>query len=193
MLVLSRLFHSLLSPSSRGSLVPLHFLPLGWCHLHIWGYWYFSWQSWFQLELHSVWHFAWFCLHISWISRGQYIALMYSFPDLEPVICSMSGSTYCFLTCMQVSQETGKMVWYSHLFRNCPQFVVIHTVKGFGLVNEKEVDVFLEFPLLCLWSNRCWKFDLWFLCLFHIQLEDLKVLSSRTVEVLFERFWALPS
>ena len=58
----------------------------------------------------------------------------------------MSGSTYCFLTCMQVSQETGKMVWYSHLFRNCPQFVVIHTVKGFGVVNEEEVDVFLEFP-----------------------------------------------
>ena len=40
------------------------------------------------------------------------------------------------------------MVWYSHLFKNFPQFVVIHTVKGFGLVNEAEVDVFLEFPSL---------------------------------------------
>ena len=43
--VLSQLFHSIFSPSSRGSSVPLLFLPLGWCHLHIWGYWYFSWQS----------------------------------------------------------------------------------------------------------------------------------------------------
>ena len=69
---------------------------------------------------------------------------MYSFPNLESVHCSMSGSNYCFLTCIQVSQEAGKVVWYSHLFKNFPQFVVIHTVKGFGIVNE-EVDVFLEF------------------------------------------------
>ena len=38
------------------------------------------------------------------------------------------------------------MVWYSHLFKNFPQFVVIHTIKGFSIVNEEEVDVFLEFP-----------------------------------------------
>ena len=50
---------SLLSPSSKGFLVPLHFLPLGWYHLHIWGYWYFSWQSWFQLVLHPVQRFSW--------------------------------------------------------------------------------------------------------------------------------------
>ena len=37
------------------------------------------------------------------------------------------------------------MVWYSHLLKNCPQFVVIHTVKSFGLVNEAEVDIFMEF------------------------------------------------
>ena len=42
------------SLSSRGSLVLLCFLPYGWCHLNIWGYWYFSWQSWFQLLLHSA-------------------------------------------------------------------------------------------------------------------------------------------
>ena len=52
----------------------------------------------------------------------------------------------CFLTCIQVSQETGKVVWYSHLFKNFPQFVVIHTVKGFGVVNK--ADVFLEFSCL---------------------------------------------
>ena len=49
------------------------------------------------------------------------------------------------MICIQISQEAGKVVWYSHLFKNFPQFVVIHTVKGFGIVNEAEVEVFLEF------------------------------------------------
>ena len=71
---------------------------------------------------------------------------MYSFPDLEPVCCSMSISNCCFLTCIQISQEIGQVVWYSHLFKNFPQFVVIHTVKGFGVVNK--ADVFLEFSCL---------------------------------------------
>ena len=56
----------------------------------------------------------------------------------------MSSFNFCFLTCIQISQEAGQMVWYSHLFQNFPQFVVIHTVKGFGVVNKAEVDVFLE-------------------------------------------------
>ena len=57
----------------------------------------------------------------------------------------MSSSNCCFLTCIQISQEAGKVVWYSHRFKNFPQFVVIHTVKGFRLVNKAEVDVLLEF------------------------------------------------
>ena len=69
---------------------------------------------------------------------------MYSFPYLEPVRCFMSGSKCCFLTCIQVSQEASKVVWYSHLFKDFLQFVVIHTVKGFGIVNKAK-DVFLEF------------------------------------------------
>ena len=48
------------------------------------------------------------------------------------------------MTCTQISQEAAKVVWYSHLLKNFPQFVVINTVKGFGVVNETEVDVFLE-------------------------------------------------
>ena len=56
----------------------------------------------------------------------------------------MSSSNCCFLTCIQVSQEAGKEVWHSHLFKNFPKFVVIHTVKGFSIVNEAEIDVFLE-------------------------------------------------
>jgi len=43
------------------------------------------------------------------------------------------------------------VVWYSHLFKNVPQFVVIHTVKGFGIVNKAEVDVFLE--LSCFFND----------------------------------------
>ena len=45
---------------------------------------------------------------------------------------------------MQISQEAGQVVWYSHLLKNFPQFIVIHTVKGFGIVNKAEIDVFLE-------------------------------------------------
>ena len=69
---------------------------------------------------------------------------MYSFSYLEPVCCSMSSSNCCFLTCIQISQEAGQVVWYSHLFQNFPQFIVIHIVKGFGIVNKAEIDVFLE-------------------------------------------------
>ena len=69
--------------------------------------------------------------------------------NLEPVHCSKSGSNCCFFACIQVSQEAGKVVWYSHLFKNFPQFVVIHSQsqksKSFSVVNEAEADVFLEF------------------------------------------------
>ena len=67
---------------------------------------------------------------------------MYSFPNFEPALCSSSNC--CFLICIQFSQEKSKVVWYLHLFKNFPQFVVIHTVKGFGIVNKAETDVFLE-------------------------------------------------
>ena len=69
---------------------------------------------------------------------------MYSFSYLELVCCFMSSSNCCFLTCIEVSQEAGQVVWYSHLSQNFPQFIVIHTVKGFGIVNKAEIDVFLE-------------------------------------------------
>ena len=72
------------------------------------------------------------------------MALMYSFSYLEPVCCSMSSSNCCFVTCIPISQEAGQVVWYSHLFQNFPQFTVIHIVKGFGIVNKAEIDVFLE-------------------------------------------------
>ena len=95
---------------------------------------------------------------------------MYSFPHLELVCYSMSNSNCCFLTCIQVSQEAGKVVWYYHLFKNYPQFAVIHTVKGFSIVSEAEIDVFLKLPCflhdpgnvdnLISSSSKCWQFDL---------------------------------
>ena len=76
---------------------------------------------------------------------------MYSFPTLEPVCCSMSSSNCYFLICIQVSQEAGQVVWYSHLLKNIPEFVVIHTVQGFGIVNKALVDIFLE--LSCFFND----------------------------------------
>ena len=69
---------------------------------------------------------------------------MYSFAYLEQICCSMSSSNCCFLTCKHISQEAGKVIWYSHLLKNFSQFVVIYTVKGFGIVNKAELDVFME-------------------------------------------------
>ena len=60
-------------------------------------------------------------------------------------------SNCCFLTCIQISQEAGQVVWYSNLFQIFPQFIVIHTVKGFGIVNKTEIDVFLE--LSCFFDD----------------------------------------
>jgi len=112
--VLSYLFHCPLSLSSRGSLVPLHFLPLGWCHLHIDivdispGNLDFSlWSS--SLAFHMM--YSAYKLN----KQGTIYSLDILFPQFEPARCSMSGSNCCFLTQIQVSQETGKVVWYSHL------------------------------------------------------------------------------
>ena len=63
----------------------------------------------------------------------------------------MSNSNCCFLTCIQVSQEVGQVVWYSHLLKNFPQFIVIQIVKGFDIVNKAEIDVFLE--LSCFFGD----------------------------------------
>ena len=76
---------------------------------------------------------------------------MYSFSYWEPVCCSRSSSKCCFLTCIQVSQEAGQVVWYFHLFENFPQFIVIHTVEGFDIVNKAKRNVFLE--LFCFFDD----------------------------------------
>ena len=100
-------------------------------------------------------------LHIRWpkyrsfsfsINPSNEYSLMYPFRSLEPVCCSMSSSNTYFLTCLQMSHEAGQVVWYSHLFQNFQQFGVIHTVRGFDVVNKTEIDVFLKlscfFPMI---------------------------------------------
>ena len=71
---------------------------------------------------------------------------------LEPVSCSMPFFNCCFLTCIQISQEAGQVVWYSDHFRNFPQFIVIHTVKSCDIVNKVEVDAFLE--IFCFFNDQ---------------------------------------
>ena len=104
----------------------------------------------------------------------------------------MSSYNCCFLTYIQICQEAGQVVWYSHLFQNFPQFAVIHTVKYFGIVNKAEVDIFME--LSCFFNDpadvsnlisgssafsktslNIWKFTI----------------HGFTVEAWFEEFWAL--
>ena len=72
-------------------------------------------------------------------------------PNLEPVHYPISSLNCCFLTCIQISQEAGQVVWYSHVLKNFPQFVVINTSKGFGVVNKSEIEVFLE--LSCFFDD----------------------------------------
>ena len=92
---------------------------------------------------------------------------MYSFPDLERGCCSTSSSNCFFLTCIQISQEAGRVVWYFHLLKNFPEFVLVYTVKGFGVVNKAEIDVFLE--ISCFFSFGSfhpmiqWMSAIWFL------------------------------
>ena len=98
---------------------------------------------------------------------------MYFFPNFEPVCCSRSGSNCCFLTCTRVSQETGKAVWYSYLFQNFLQFVVIHTVKGFGVVSEIEGVFFC----CCCFFFVCFFFFA-FPCFIYDSMEDSNLSSG---------------
>ena len=108
------MFHPPLSLSSRGSSVPFQFLWWGWCFLHIWGYWYFSQQSWFQLLLHPVgMMYSAYKLN----KQGDNIQpLPTGFLIWNQSIVPCSVLT-CFLTCIQISQKAGKMVWYSHFWK----------------------------------------------------------------------------
>ena len=123
----------------------------------------------------------------------------------------MSGSNCCFLICIQISQEAGQVVWYSHLFQNFPQFIVIHTVKGFGIVNKVELGVFLELLLfsmiqqmLAIWSlvplpslnpsstsGHSWFMFCWSLA-WRILSITLLVCEVSGIVQYFEHSWSLP-
>ena len=105
------------------------------------------------------------------------VVLLFHF---EPICCSVYGSNCCSLTCLQIFQEIGKVVWYSHLLKNFPQFVVIHTAKACSIVSEAEVVVFLKLPCFLHDLNKCCQFDLWFVYLFETQLVYL--IHSHTTE-----------
>ena len=108
---------------------------------------------------------------------------MNSFSYLEPVCCSMSSSNCCFLTCIQISQEAGQVVWYSHLFQNFPQFVVIHTIESFSIVSEAEVDFF--------WNSLAFSMIQWMLAIW--SLVPLAFLKSAWTSgsSLFVYYWRL--
>ena len=114
-------------------------------HLHTWSYWYFSWQSWFQLVLHPAQHFTWYTPIYKLSKQGDDIQpwctpLLIWNQSVIPctVITVASWPEYRFLR----RKVRGSGI--SHLLKNFPQIVVIHTVKGFGLINKAEVDIFLE-------------------------------------------------
>ena len=125
--------------------------------------------------------------------------------------CSKSSFNCCFLTCIQISQEAGRVTWCFHLFKDFPQFVVIHTGKNFSVVNEAEVDVFLKFscffydPLdLAVWSlvplpflNPTWRSgSSWFTycwsLAWRILSSTLLACEMSAVVWLFEHYLALP-
>ena len=155
-------FHPPLSLSSRGSSVLSQFLWWGWCFLHIWGYWYFPQQSWFQLLLHPV-GIMYFAYKLN--KQGDNIQpLPTGFLIWNQSIVPCSVLT-CFLTCIQISQKAGKMVWYSHLWKFSAVCCDPHS-QGLLHGQYSRSRCFSRILLFFPWSNRCWQFDFWFHCLF---------------------------
>ena len=144
--VLSQLSFTLLFlPSSRGSLVPLCFLPLEWYHLHIWSCWYFSQQSWFQLVSHPAWHFTWCTLH-NLNKQGDNIQpLCTPFPILNQSVVTCSVLTVASYLAYRFLRRQVRWSGISISLRIFYSFLW-SIVKGFNLVNGAEIDVFLEFP-----------------------------------------------
>ena len=139
--------HSPFSPSSRGSSVPLHSLPLEWYHRHIWSCWYFSQQSWFQLVIHPARCFTW-CSAYKLNKQGD---------NTQPCCTPFPIWSQSIVPCMVLTVASwpeykwflGRQLRWSAIPTSLriSQFVVIYTVKGFRVV-KAQVDVFLEFPCI---------------------------------------------
>ena len=117
----------------------------------------------------------------------QYAVLTYPFPNFEPVYCSMSGSNCCFLTCIQVSQEVGKMVWYSHFLKNFPQFVVTHSQR-LKRRRWSRCRCFSGIFLLFLRSSGFWQFDQGFSVISKCSLYIWKFLVHVLLKPILENF-----
>ena len=113
-----------------------------WCHLHIWSYGYFFWKFWFQLVFHPAQHFTWCTLNM--LNKQDDNIQPWQTPFF---VLNQSVVSYPVLTVGSWSacRFLRRQVKCSYLLKNFPQFVVMHTVKGFSIVIEAEVDVFLEF------------------------------------------------
>ena len=117
--------------------------------------------------------------------------ILYSFPNFEPVCCSASSSHCCWLIHLQVSLETGQALQYPHILKNFPQFAVIHTVKGFTIVNESGKKFFFFFYCNCLtFSMIPWILTIWSgssafskSCLYFWKLSDCVPLNPNLKEV----------
>ena len=134
-------FFTLLSPSSRGSLVPLHFLPLDWYHLHIWGCWYFSWQSWLQLVIHPAWHFSWCTLPISLNKQWQYPPCQTPFPVWNQFVVSCPILTVIYWPAYRFLRR--QLRWSGiPISLRIVHSLLWSTVKGFS-AQWSRVDVFL--------------------------------------------------
>ena len=139
-----------LSSSSTCSLVPLFFLPLEWYHLHTWSCCYLSWKSWSQLVIYPAWHLA-FMLS----KQGGNIRLWCtSFPILNQTVVPYLILTVASWPAYRFLRRLVKWSGILISLRICPQFDVIHTVKGFNVIREAEIDFFFPgIPLLLLYPT----------------------------------------
>ena len=137
---------------SRVSLVPLFFLPLEWYHLHTWSCCYLSWKSWSQLVIYLAWHLAFMLSK----QGGNIQPWCTSFPILNQTVIPYLVLTVASWPAYRFLRRLVKWSGILISLRICPQFVVIHTVKGFNVVREAEGDVFFWNSLAFTISNRCW-------------------------------------
>ena len=108
---------------------------------------------------------------------------------------SLSGSNCCFLTCIKISQEAGKVVWHSRLFKNFSQFVVTYRVKGFGVINKQKY--------MFIWHYLAFSMIQWMLAVWSLvplpflnpawtsASLNLNIHGSCTVEDWLGKFWVL--
>ena len=110
--------------------------------------------------------------------QGDNIETLHTFFPNFGVVYSVSSSNYRFLTCIQISQEAGQVVWYSHLLKNFPQLVVTHTVKDLGIVYKVEVDVFLGLSTF-LFFTLCNVFQYCMSCSSPVNFQQLAFVSHK--------------